>query len=113
VRTASTRPMVIPLRSGRQNHPLVSVSLVADMVGILRCCGATLAPSPPQPRFGRLSRSSGTYAWEPRFKAERIVVSRLCALIYFIVLVIVTPESASAQQSDGEDWRTYVASRSK
>jgi len=22
------------------------------MVGILRCCGATLAPSPPQPRFG-------------------------------------------------------------
>lgn len=35
-------------------------------------------------------------------------MSRLCALIYFIVLVIVTPESASAQQSDGEDWRTYA-----
>jgi hypothetical protein len=26
--------------------------VVADMVRILRCCGATLAPSPPQPRFG-------------------------------------------------------------
>jgi integrase-like protein len=30
----------------------VSVSLVADMIGILRCWGATLAPSPPPPRFG-------------------------------------------------------------
>ena len=74
-RTASTRPRSIsflttfctapPLRLGvsiaqwssrceaadRTIH-WVSVSLVADMVGILRCCGATLAPSPPQPRFG-------------------------------------------------------------
>jgi hypothetical protein len=32
-------------------------------------------------------------------------VSRLCALIYFIALVIV---AASAQPSDGARWRTYA-----
>src|SRR6266567_4092501 len=70
-RTASTRPRSIsfwttfcaapPLRLGGRSSRCeaadrtihwVSVSLVADMVGILRCRGATLAPSPPQPRFG-------------------------------------------------------------
>jgi hypothetical protein len=35
-------------------------------------------------------------------------VLRLCAFIYLMALMIVAPEAASAQQSDGAGWRTYA-----
>src|SRR6266498_2379853 len=44
--------MVIPLRSGRQNHPLGLGESCRRHGRDPPGCGATLAPSPPQPRFG-------------------------------------------------------------